>query len=53
MKDVSHRESFAFSARVLGVLFAPDSEQAAPLVQAATAGEWVQDWPLPQETLQP
>jgi TorA maturation chaperone TorD len=37
MKDVSHRESFAFSARVLGALFyfAPDSEQAAPLVQAS------------------
>jgi hypothetical protein len=54
MKDVSHRESFAFSARVLGALFyfAPDSEQAAPLVKALTAGEWVQDWPLP-ETLQP
>jgi TorA maturation chaperone TorD len=51
MKDVSHRESFAFSARVLGALFyfAPDSEQAAPLVQALTAGEWVQDWPLPPE----
>jgi TorA maturation chaperone TorD len=55
MKDVSHRESFAFSARVLGALFyfAPDSEQAAPLVKALTAGEWVQDWPLPSETLQP
>ncbi len=55
MKDVSHRESFAFSARVLGALFyfAPDSEQAAPLVQALTAGEWVQDWPLPPGTLQP
>ena len=55
MKDVSHRESFAFSARVLGALFyfAPDSEQAAPLVQALTAGEWVQDWPLPSETLRP
>ena len=55
MKDVSHSESFAFSARVLGALFyfAPDSEQAAPLVKALTAGEWVQDWPLPAETLQP
>ena len=55
MKDVSHRESFAFSARVLGALFyfAPDSEQTAPLVQALIAGEWVQDWPLSPETLQP
>ncbi|MES0668477.1 Tat proofreading chaperone DmsD, partial [Enterobacter hormaechei] len=48
MNDVSHRESFAFSARVLGALFyfAPDSEQTAPLVSALTAGDWVQDWPL-------
>ena len=48
MKDVSHRESLAFSARVLGALFyfAPDSEQTAPLVSALTAGDWVQDWPL-------
>ena len=55
MKDVSPRESFAFSARVLGALFyfSPDSEQAGPLVQALTAGEWVQDWPLPSEMLQP
>lgn len=55
MNDVSHRESFAFSARVLGALFyfAPDSEQTAPLVSALTAGDWVQDWPLAQESLQP
>ena len=55
MKDVLQRESFAFSARVLGALFyfAPDSEQTAPLVQALIAGEWVQDWPLSPETLQP
>ncbi|CZV07583.1 Uncharacterized component of anaerobic dehydrogenases [Enterobacter hormaechei] len=46
MNDVSHRESFAFSARVLGALFyfAPDSEQTAPLVSALTAGDWMQDW---------
>ncbi|MBJ6517439.1 Tat proofreading chaperone DmsD, partial [Enterobacter hormaechei] len=55
MNDVSHRESFAFSARVLGALFyfAPDSEQTAPLVSALTAGDWMQDWPLAQESLQP
>lgn len=48
MKEVSQRDSFAFSARVLGALFyfAPDSEQTAPLVQALTAGDWIQDWPL-------
>ena len=55
MKEVSQRDSFAFSARVLGALFyfAPDSEQTAPLVQALTAGDWIQDWPLAPETLQP
>ena len=55
MNDVSHRESFAFSARVLGALFyfAPDSEQTAPLVSALTAGDWVQDWPLAEESLLP
>ncbi len=42
-------EGFAFTARVLGALFyfAPDSEQAAPLVTALTQGDWQQDWPLP------
>ena len=55
MTDVSHRESFAFSARVLGALvyYSPDSEQAAPLVNALTAGDWIQDWPLEQEKLRP
>ncbi|MBG0520698.1 Tat proofreading chaperone DmsD [Enterobacter cloacae] len=55
MKDVSQREAFAFSARVLGALFyySPDSEPVAPLVNALTAGEWVADWPLPQAALQP
>jgi Uncharacterized component of anaerobic dehydrogenases len=55
MSEVENRKAFAFSARVLGALFyfAPDSEQAAPLVNALTAGEWVQDWPLSEEVLQP
>src|SRR5690606_41713109 len=55
MKDVSQREAFAFSARVLGALFyySPDSEHVAPLVNALTAGDWVTDWPLPQAALQP
>ncbi|MFH5070414.1 Tat proofreading chaperone DmsD [Enterobacter cloacae complex sp. 2024EL-00215] len=54
MNNVSHRESFSFSARVLGALFyfAPDSEQASPLVNALTAGGWTQDWPLTQDVLQ-
>lgn len=55
MKEVSRRDSLAFSARVLGALFyfSPDSEQAAPLVTALTTGDWVQDWPLAPETLHP
>lgn len=48
-------EGFAFTARVLGALFyfAPDSEQAAPLVTALTQGDWQQDWPLPPGLLAP
>ena len=48
-------EGFAFTARVLGALFyfAPDSEQAAPLVTALTQGDWQQDWPLPSGQLAP
>jgi len=55
MRDVSQRESFAFSARVLGALFyfAPDSEQASPLVAALTSTDWYQDWPLTSESLLP
>lgn len=48
-------EGFAFTARVLGAMFyfAPDSEQAAPLVAALTQGDWQQDWPLPPGQLAP
>jgi TorA maturation chaperone TorD len=48
-------EGFAFTARILGALFyfAPDSEQAAPLVAALTGGDWQQDWPLPSGQLAP
>ncbi len=48
-------KGFAFTARVLGALFyfAPDSEQAAPLVTALTEGDWQQDWPLPSGQLAP
>jgi len=48
-------EGFAFTARVLGALFyfAPDNEQAAPLVAALTEGDWQQDWPLPSGQLAP
>ncbi|MDR2263772.1 MAG: Tat proofreading chaperone DmsD [Enterobacter asburiae] len=53
MNELSQRESFAFSARVLGALFgfAPDSEQAAPLVSALTSSDWYQDWPYAHQSL--
>jgi TorA maturation chaperone TorD len=53
MNELSQRESFAFSARVLGALFgfAPDSEQAAPLVSALTTSDWYQDWPYAHQSL--
>lgn len=53
MNKLSQRESFAFSARVLGALFgfAPDSEQAAPLVSALTTSDWYQDWPYAHPSL--
>lgn len=55
MTDVTDPESFAFSARVLGALFyfAPDSPQAAPLVNALAAADGCRDWPLAQEELVP
>lgn len=55
MNDVLSRESFAFSARVLGALFyfSPQSEQAAPLVSALTTTDWTPDWPLEQASLLP
>lgn len=55
MNSVLHRESFAFSARVLGALFwyAPDSAEAAPLVTALSTTDWAADWPLSSEQLQP
>jgi TorA maturation chaperone TorD len=53
MNKLSQRESFAFSARVLGALFgfAPDSEQATPLVNALTTSDWYQDWPYAHQSL--
>ncbi|HDR2471155.1 TPA: Tat proofreading chaperone DmsD [Enterobacter soli] len=53
MNKLSQRESFAFTARVLGALFgfAPDSEQAAPLVSALTTSDWYQDWPYAHQSL--
>ena len=47
--------SFALTARALGALFyfAPDSDQAAPLVAAFRDGSWQDGWPLPTAVLQP
>lgn len=47
--------SFALAARALGALFyfAPDSEEAAPLVSALHGGDWQEVWPLPDAVLAP
>lgn len=49
------QSSFALTARALGALFyfAPDSNQAAPLVAAFRDGSWREVWPLPGAQLQP
>ncbi|MCL6745858.1 MULTISPECIES: Tat proofreading chaperone DmsD [Kosakonia] len=49
------RESFIFTARVLGALFyyPPESEPSAPLIAALRSREWLEQWPLPEETLIP
>lgn len=49
------RESFIFTARVLGALFyyPPESAPSAPLVAALRSREWLEQWPLPQEALIP
>lgn len=52
---VQTRESFIFTARVLGALFyyPPDSEPCAPLVAAFTRHDWLEQWPLAQNDLAP
>ena len=47
MMQSQDRDAVALSARTLGALFsfAPDSEQAAPLVAALRAGSWRSQWP--------
>ncbi|WP_039058320.1 Tat proofreading chaperone DmsD [Enterobacter sp. Bisph1] len=47
------RETFIFTARVLGALFyyPPDSEPCAPLITALRSGEWQDQWTLPAEAL--
>ncbi|WP_142982257.1 Tat proofreading chaperone DmsD [Klebsiella spallanzanii] len=47
MMQPQDRDAIALSARTLGALFsfAPDSEQAAPLVAALRDGSWQNQWP--------
>ncbi|HCH7899821.1 TPA: Tat proofreading chaperone DmsD [Klebsiella oxytoca] len=47
MMQSQDRDAVALSARTLGALFsfAPDSEQAAPLVAALRDGSWRSQWP--------
>ena len=49
------RETFIFTARVLGALFyyPPESEPSAPLIAALRNREWLEQWPLPEEALIP
>jgi TorA maturation chaperone TorD len=49
MMQPQDRDTIALSARTLGALFsfAPDSEQAAPLVAALRDGSWQSQWPWP------
>ena len=47
MMQPPFRDAVALSARTLGALFsfAPQSEQAAPLVNALRDGSWQSQWP--------
>lgn len=55
MTDFTQHDAFPMTARVLGALFylPPESPEAAPLVEALKGSEWLTQWPLPQEALQP
>lgn len=55
MTEFKQSDDFAMTARVLGALFyfSPQSEQAAPLVNALTADDWVSQWPLDEQVLTP
>lgn len=55
MTDFTQHDAFPMTARVLGALFylPPESPEAAPLVEALKGTEWLTQWPLPQEVLQP
>lgn len=47
MTQTQHDDAQAFTARILGALFyyGPDSEAAAPLVNAFREGSWSAQWP--------
>ena len=55
MTHFSQRDNFSTAARVLGALFyfAPDSDEAAPLVSSLTADGWQAQWPLSENILSP
>ncbi|EKJ8219238.1 Tat proofreading chaperone DmsD [Citrobacter sedlakii] len=55
MTEFTQRDDFAMTARVLGALFyyAPDSNEAAPLVALLKTDEWQAQWPLPAHKLAP
>jgi len=55
MTDTFYTADFAFSARILGVLFyyPPESEQTQALIAAFRQGEWQTQWPLAPEALTP
>ncbi|POP47143.1 Tat proofreading chaperone DmsD [Superficieibacter electus] len=55
MNKLHEGGSLAFTARVLGALFyyPPDTPDVAPLVEAFVSGDWVEQWPLPSQAVQP
>lgn len=55
MTAFTQRDNFSMTARVLGALFyfAPESDEASPLVSAFASDDWQTQWPLPSEELSP
>ncbi|EGE4660345.1 Tat proofreading chaperone DmsD [Salmonella bongori serovar 48:i:- str. 94-0708] len=55
MTTFLQRDDFSVTARVLGALFyySPESNEAAPLVQALLTDNWQTQWPLDAEALAP
>ncbi|WP_437890687.1 Tat proofreading chaperone DmsD [Phytobacter sp. V91] len=55
MTDNLYGDDFAFTARILGMLFysPPDSEPVKPIIGAFLNGDWQTQWPLPAQSLAP